>query len=213
MAAIADPETVRRKAIEVVSRPEFDLSTSNENAPVNWGLRILLWLLKPIGWFLESLGGLSLPLKILIVTALVLLLAALLAHIVYSFMRAFRGPARRDYVPAADPPLRPEVLEATARKRASEGDFIGAIRALFKAALVRIEQTESKPLRKGITNREILKRYRSSRLFEPLGKFIELIDSRWYGYVPCERLDFVICESEYEQIRNVLEGRSHAVRP
>lgn len=212
MAALADPESVRRKAIEVVSRPEFDLSPSSD-APLNLGLRILMWILKPIGWLFAALGDISLPLKIVIVSVLVLVLAALITHIVYTFIRAFQGPVRKRHALVADRPLQPEAFEATARRRAREGDFIGAIRALFKAALLRIEQSETKPLRRGITNREILKRYRSSRLFEPLGKFIEMIDSRWYGYTPCEQLDFAICESEYERIRSVLEGRPNAVHP
>jgi len=212
-AAIADPQSIRKKALEVVSRPEFDLSTTPDEDSLNLGWRIMLWLVRPIGWFLESLGGLSLPLKILIVSTLVLLLAALIAHIVYSFLQAFRGPVRRQRALAASPPSRPEAFEESAKLKADEGDFIGAIRALFKAALLRIEQMEMKPLRKGITNRELLKRYRSSRLFDPLGKFIELIDSRWYGSVPCEPIDFAICESEYQRIRKVLEGRAHAQRP
>jgi hypothetical protein len=213
MAAFADPEAIRRKAAEVVSRPEFDLSPASEQPPINWGLRILFWVLKPFFWFLEQLGDIGLPLKILIVTVLVLVLVALVVHIVYTLTKAIRGPTRVRREVVAEPPPSPEALEAAARQRAGSGDFIGAIRALFKAALVRIEATEKKPFRRGITNREILKRYKTSRLFEPMSRFVDLIDTRWYGEIPCERIDFVTCETEYGRIRDVLEGRSNAVRP
>jgi hypothetical protein len=213
MAALADPDAVRRKANEVISRPEFDLRPTNAQEPVNLVLRVILWIIKPFVWFLEQLGDIGWPLKILIVTVLVLLLAALLAHLAYSFMRAIQGPRRKRERMVSETPPSPEALEAAARQRAKEGDFIGAIRALFKAALVRIEAKEEKPFRKGITNREILRRYRTSRLFEPMSRFVDLIDSRWYGDIPCDGMDFETCKSEYERICSVLEGRPNAVRP
>lgn len=213
MAAIPDVETIRRKAIEVVARPEYDLTGAREDPTLSLWYRFILWILKPVIWFLESLSGVPWPLKIVIVSALVLLLIALVVHLTYTFMRAIQGPARRRQTFVVEPPPSPEALEAASARRAGEGDYLGAIRYLFKAALVRIETAEEKPFRRGITNREILKRYRSSRLFEPLSSVVELIDTRWYGDVPCDRVDFLTCESEYARIRSVVEGRRHAVSP
>jgi hypothetical protein len=92
-------------------------------------------------------------------------------------------------------------LEQLAERASLAGDYIGGVRLLFRAALRRIELFEHKKLRPGITNRELLRRYRTSPLAAPLARFVETIDLKWYGSLPCERADYEACEIEHDRIR------------
>lgn len=82
---------------------------------------------------------------------------------------------------------------------------------LFRAALRRIELAEDKKLRVGITNRELLRRYRQSPLSEPLQLFVEMIDRKWYGGEACESADALHCRESYGQIQTLTQGGPRAL--
>ena len=105
-----------------------------------------------------------------------------------------------------------EDLELKAEQAEAQGDFIGAVRLLFRASLLRIERAEERPIRRGITNWELLRRYRTSPLFAPLERFVQTIDSKWYGHDECVRDDCVNCRTEYVRIRGLVERQAHAIR-
>lgn len=213
-AAVPSADEIRRKAAEVVARPEFELESGASRESLNLWLQIIRWVLKPLRWFFDALDGLPDPLRWVIVIGLTLLLAALCIHIIWSFIGAVRGgPPIRLRRAGPERTASPEELEAAADARASEGDLIGAIRCLFRACLLRLERSEEKPFRRGVTNREILRRYRSSPLFEPLSRIVELIDTRWYGLDPCLDSDLESCRAEHARVRALVERRVHAPRP
>ncbi len=214
-AALPPADDIRRKAAEVIARPEFKLESGNNRDSLPLWLTIVEWLLKPFRWLYNLLEGLPNPLRWLIVIGLTLLLLALCAHLIWSFLTAVRGGPSIRFKRAA--PERttasPEELEAAADRLAAEGDLIGSIRCLFRACLLRLERSEEKPFRRGITNREVLRRYRSSPLFEPLCRMVDLIDTRWYGLDPCLETDLEICRAEHARVRALVERRAHATRP
>lgn len=213
LAALPDADAIRRKAAEVVARPEFELDSGIDAEQLNLWWRILMWLLTPVRWFFELLGDLPESLRWLVVIGLLSVLLALVGHIIWTFVRAIQGtPMKRFGSINRDRFASPEELEASAEGRAAEGDLIGAIRCLFRACLLRIERAEEKPFRRGITNREILRRYRTSPLFEPLSRLVETIDTRWYGHAPCEEGDYLDCRTEHARIRSLVERQAHAVR-
>jgi hypothetical protein len=74
-----------------VARPEFQLDTDRDRESLSVFLRILLWLLKPIRWLLQLLEGLPGPLWWMVVIGLSATAAALIVHIVWSFIHAVRG--------------------------------------------------------------------------------------------------------------------------
>jgi hypothetical protein len=99
----------------------------------------------------------------------------------------------------------PEALVREAERAGRDGDYIGAIRLLFRAALRRMEVVEKRKLRPGATNRELLRRYRSTPLHESLERFVETIDTKWYGGATCLESDYSLCRSEHDRIRQYVE--------
>jgi hypothetical protein len=212
--ATPPPDAIRKTASEVIARADYDLGAElpRESSLAYW-LEILRWIIQPFRWLFESLDGLPDPVRWLIVILAVLLCAALIAHIIYSFVSAVRGPAARrpgTYQSSARV-TDPAELEQAAERAGARGDYIGAVRLLFRAALRRIELAEKRSFQPGFTNRELLRRYQSSALSEPLRRLVEVIDLKWYGDTACEASDYSACKSEHDRIRQHIAGVRIAV--
>jgi hypothetical protein len=210
-ATLPPPDVIRQTAAEVVSRTYYELGETGRSDSPPWWWAILRWLLKPFEWLFVSMEGWPDFVRWTIVILLFILLLALIAHIVYSFAVAIRGPAarRRGTYTSTHVEIDPTSLEQEAERAGKGGDYIGAIRLLFRAALRRIEVAEKKKLRPGFTNRELLRRYRSTPLFNSLERFVETIDQKWYGGAMCAEEDFLTCRSEHARIRqHVQESRT-----
>jgi len=213
LATVDSPEEVRRKAAEVVARPDYRLDQGLDSESQSLLLTVLSWILRPFLWFFESLQGLPGPLRVLVVITLFVIMVALIVHMVWSFVTAIRG-SRTDslsHASARDRVFDPRQLEASAEQAAADGQYLDAIRFLFKAALVRIEQAEDKKLRVGITNRELLRRYQKSPLRDPLARFADMIDRKWYGTETCESADYADCRTQHSSVCELLQRRTHAV--
>ncbi len=202
LSALSPPVSIREVAKNVVARPYFqdDLGRDQEGMPLF--LQVIRWTLKPFEWLFDSLSGLPDALRWLIVVVCVLLCVAILLHIFYILLSAIRGPLTRHArrANATIKELDPSELEAEADRIQAREDYIGAIRLLFGAALRRLEIFEKKKFRPGITNRELLAKYRSSPYAESLLQFVQTIDVKWYGRMPCEQADYVSCRNEHGRI-------------
>lgn len=214
LAALPAGDQIRRKAEEVLARPDYDLKGGLDRETVSLLFRIIMWVLTPIRWLLERMEGLPWPLRWVIIAILFALLIALVTHIIWTFIRAVRGTSLRRAGGAVlrERAIAPQELETEADQLASRGNLIGAIRLLFRASLRRIELMEEKPFRRGITNREILRRYRSTPLRAPLGRLVDTIDACWYGETVCQPSDLETSRADYAAIRTHLERGRHAVR-
>ena len=207
------PEVIRRTADDVVSRPHYEL----DHAPVRdsssiW-IELLRWLAKPIRYLAEALQELPDFARWLVVIVLALAAAALIAHIIYTLVTAIRGPAarlRRDFS-LTSTKRDPHALEAAAEESGAEGDYIGAIRLLFRAAMIRIEEAEERPFRPGFTNRDLLRRYGATKLGRSLEQFVETIDRKWYGNEQCDSTDYMVCQREHGRIREAIRERGNTV--
>lgn len=203
----ADAE-VRHKVEEVLSRSEFRLDSQANPEAQRLFLKLLEWLLTPLIWFFELLSGLPVLVRWVIVAFLTVVLVLLVAHIVWSFMSAIRGPRRPGLSSLQrEREVSPEEWEERAQQAEAEGDHIGAVRLLFAACLQRIRASEKPPLRRGITNRELLRRFRATPLEEPLRVFTEAIDTKWYGYEPCASIDYQHCREQSRRIQDGLKKR------
>lgn len=213
LATLPDAEIIRKKAAEVVARPEFQLDSGSERETFTLWIRLVRWLISPFVWLSKMLQGLPSPLWWLVVIVLSLVLLALIAHISWTLYSAIKNPGRRRSAAVTNvPTATAEDLERAAFEAEAVGDFIGMIRLLFRAGLRRIEKAEDKPIRRGITNYELLKRYRKSPLFEPLEWFVDTIDSKWYGHDVCVSEDCSAGRKEYSRIRELVERQeAHAV--
>jgi hypothetical protein len=212
-AAPPDAEVIRRTAEEVLRRPEFQTEIPTDPTPV-----ILLWLL---GWLqdaFEFLGHLftfmwdiSPLLAVAVITLLVILIIALLAHIAYSFKLAIQNRANSSRIaPLTTTSLDPRSLEIEAEEAAHRQDYIRAVRLLFRASLVRIEQAAQRKSRPGITNREYLRRYRDTAAYDALKLLVDTIDDKWYGYSTCDQADYLKCLQANDVLRAATGGKLHA---
>jgi len=202
------PEGIRAVAREVVARPYYELGDGPplDTSPPFW-LELFRWLLTPFKWLYDAMEGMPDFVRWIIVIGMVLLCIALIAHIVYTFVRAIQGPlpgrSRKYVTPTTE--INPAELEAQADIVGQQGQYIEAIRLLFRASLRRIELAENKKFRPGCTNRELLRRFRATPLASPLGRFVEMLERKWYGNEPCGQADFVACHADNASIRQYVE--------
>jgi len=206
-ATLPDSEIIRRTAEEVVRRPAFrlDPQPESETAFLDLLLRFIEWILTPLRWLSELLSGLPFWLRWPIFIGLTTLLAVLILHIIYTLVLAIRRPIRRAGLAAMDARTQndPDAIERLAAEAVARGDYIGAIRLLFRASLLRLDLTEKRQTRVGTTNREYLRRHRDSAYFEPLKLFVETIDSKWYGQEDCRPEDYDACRSAHSRIHQL----------
>ena len=207
-------DEIRDTARLVLERPEFQVESSPPGgeqllAFLEW---LIKFLFKPFIWLFNAMEGFPDPLRWLIVIALFILLIALLGHIFYTVFSVLRPPSRKTALVdvARGNELQPADFEKLADEAAADRDYIGAIRCLFRAALVGLQQREQKRLRPGITNREILSRLRDARLIEAMRLFVETIDAGWYGRQPCGEGEYRRCLAAYQQLRISGEAKHHA---
>lgn len=214
-ATLPPPDSIRKTADEVVSRPYFDLHVTSSRDSSPFLLELLRWIVAPFKWLFESLEGLPEFARWLIVALTIVLCIALIAHIAYSLVTAIRGPAMRRRSPfkLQSKEVDPLELERQAESMGRQGDYIGAIRSLFRSALRRIELAERHKFRPGFTNRELLRRYRATPLNASLERFVETIEWKWYGNTPCEQADYLSCYAEHVRICKIVEGSGTTVRP
>lgn len=213
-ASLPPSETIRERAAEVVSRSYYDLGEAPRPSGPPWWWEILRLLIKPFEWLFNSMEGVPDWLRWIIVVLTALLCVALIAHIVYSFVVAIRGTNRQKaaFQLGESREVPPDELEREAESAQTSGDYIGAIRLLFRAILRRIELAEDRRFRPGLTNRELLRRYRSSPIFPALERIIETIDLKWYGGQTCIAQDCVACRAEHQRIRQAIERAPDAHR-
>ena len=199
-----EPETIRRVAQEVIRRPDYQFGTGDDHQPtlLAWLLDLFWWATTPIRALFDMLHDISPPLAWLVIVLLVVILIALIAHIIYTFKQALARPGRgRLDVPREAAPPDPGTLERQAGDAAAAGNYISAVRLLFRACLLRLQQLDRRPLRRGITNRELLRRYQSTSIVDALRLFVDTIDRKWYGHEVCTAADYEQCAQAHDQIR------------
>lgn len=213
---IPDPEVIRQKAQEVIQRPDYNLEPTSDNA--FWLIKKIIdfieWILAPLRGLFAALYDISPIMAWLFIIGLVFILVALVTHIVYSFKVALgrRQSAGYSIPRGSEPVVDPETLELQADEAMAAGDCIGAVRLLFRACLVRLERGEERRFRLGMTNREHLRRYRNSPIFDSLRLFVETIDRKWYGTGVCVVDDFEVCARAHANIREMAGELPHAER-
>jgi hypothetical protein len=207
-------DAIRRKATEIVSRADYELRPRPDSS--EW-MRDLLWealewILKPFVWLFGLTEGLPEPVRWLIMIALTVLLVVLTGHMIYSLVQAVQSPRRRTGL--EEHALRgradPNELERQAEDSAARGDYITAVRLLFRAGVLRLEKLENKPNRPGTTNRELLRRYqRYPKLAESLRSLVDTIDRKWYGEEQCLPNDYAVCRVAHEVVCRYARGSAH----
>lgn len=211
---LPDPEVIRQTAQEVVERPAYRLDAVPEGGLT---LReIVRAIIDFFEWITTPLRGLfevSPVFAWVVVLTLILLLALILGHLIYTFAAVFQRRKRAFELPDdVEAGARPEMFEQQAQQAVAAGDYIQAVRLLFRACLVRLEQAEERPLRRGLTNREYLRRYEDTLFHEPLVPFVNTIDRKWYGGGECRAEDYEQCAHAHAEVQRAIREVGHAQR-
>lgn len=205
-----DPSQIRDAAEMVLASPGYSLNLYEPPYfdQLRDGVRWLNELIAPLWSFGEDLYKAS-PVLFWIFTAILLLIVfALIGHIIYSFRAAFARRQIKEYQAAqSEPALDPAHWEKRAETAARKEDFILALRLLFRAGLLRLEGGKVRP---AATNREYVRRYRTTPAEEPLRELVNLIDYKWYGGRSCVYDDWQTGKEAYEAICVYVEERSAA---
>lgn len=207
-------EEIRSSARLILERPEFQIETAPPGGSelvqfLEWAIKLII---TPFRWLFNAMDGLPEPLRWLIVIALAVVLVLLIGHIVYTFATVLRPSVRRRTAAEilVSEEQAPAEFEKLADEAAADRDYIGAIRCLFRAALLNLQEREHRRLRPGITNRELLARLRDPQLRDSIRSFVEVIDAGWYGRLPCVAGEYQRCRDAYQVIRAYSEATSHA---
>ncbi len=213
LAALPPPEEIRRTAMDVLGRPEYapDPAGDAQRGLVGLLLEGGAWLIDRFNDLTHVLEALPVWLQWVIKVVLSVVLMLIAAHVMYTLAKAVRAPRRGPTTPEEGSRVqRPDVLERQADEAVGRREFIAAVRLLFRASVLRLENLEKRVNRPGATNRELLRRYRATPVFESLQLFVETIDAKWYGEQPCGEVDYSACLDAY---RNLTRLAAHATAP
>jgi hypothetical protein len=213
------PESqLREKLEEVLARPEFQHGPPGEPdlGALKWLMIVIRWLSAPIRWLFEMTEGLPEFLRWIIVGGLLIALTGLMIHLGWTFFRVMRGgPAltRKSRLTwgTDQQTLTVIQLENEATRNAESGAFIEAVRLLFRAMLMRLEEREGRRFRRGTTNRQHLRRYADSPIADSLSVLVQVIEQKWFGEGACVRADFETCQDAYSRIRTWLTPKNRVV--
>lgn len=211
----SDATTIRETARSVLARPHFQVEpTSEDGALVDFLWRVFTWLTAPLAMLFRQLVDISPLLAWCVVALVILVLVALVVHIGYTFKVALQ---RRRTIKSVDLSSVEETRDPAELERLAEAangvkNYGQAARLLLLASLLRLELAQEKRFRPGTTNREHLRRYRGSLIFEPLKSIVDLIDRTWYGSGVCLAEHFMQCRQAYAQICQAIEEPSRAQR-
>lgn len=213
---LPDAESIRRTAQSVVERPIYrlDANPDPDASFLSLMFRVIRIVLTPFRLLIEFLKGLPDGLQFVIGIVLTLALVALVTHIIYSLVRSSRTSSPSDAELLDDLRLvrDPAVLERQSEEALRRQDYIGAIRLLFRAGILRLEQAENKEYRAGTTSREFLRRHRDTAVFESIRLIVSTIENKWYGQGMCGADDFSACRDAYADIVRRTTDGTHAHR-
>ena len=201
-----DAERIRETVEEVLARPEYDLADRQSLAmDFGWLWALIRWLFSPFERILDSIGGLPSGFQYVIFVLLLIVLIALIVHIAYTVVGAFRKDEFTVEGFEQSKPLTIEDLVAEAQRQADAGDYVSASRALYRAALLALEEKRDGYLRKGLTNTEYLRTFNAPWVVDNLRVFVDLINWKWYRDNRFEKEDFEACRAAYDAIQKRLQ--------
>lgn len=209
--SLPDDNVLREKLRDVLARPDYRLDPPGDSAAwfIEMLLTVLSWLIWPFKWVYNFSEGLPEFLRWLIVLAMIVVLGVVVGHIVYTVVSALRGSNREKFAlptESASQRITAAELETLAEQAAERGELVVAVRYLFRASLARLELREKKMTRRGLTNREHLRRYRGTPFFDPLEILVSTIEWKWYGEQPCADEDWESCRQAYRSVAGRLQS-------
>jgi hypothetical protein len=153
----------------------------------------------------------------LVGTVFAVLFLALVAAVAFL---AARGALRRMVVEAAGneeagEPTRSGTAQERAAELRSAGDYRTALRYLFLATMLGLQERGALTLRPGVTNREYLAGLRQdsrqpAELEEALQELVDDFDRVWYGHLPLDGAGYARCEELARRALAAVQGERAA---
>jgi hypothetical protein len=127
----------------------------------------------------------------------------------FFILRAVRATLVRDaqaakVLPADGAPTTSAEALASAQQLAAAGDYRSAIRELFLAAMIVLDERGLLRYDRSLTNRETLQRLARTNpeLATNLGPAVEVFDRTWYGFAPIDAASFDAYRARVEALRD-----------
>ena len=134
------------------------------------------------------------------VAAIVLLL--LLSRWLRTLLQAFVGDATLAAAGEAGDPATAAEARAAAGRSAQEGDYRGAVRQLYLAALLTLQEQRIASRDRSLTNREVLARVPAEHpTREHLQPIVEVFDDVWYGVHEPDDATFTRYQAEVDALQ------------
>ncbi len=174
-----NPRALRRSVDDILAKPAYREALAQKEE-----FDLLRWL-QERWWSLGGLQDASTFGFYTVVIGLSVVLAALVAHIIYTIARSLRrrrGPPMATVPVVAQRALGPEELIAQADDLAGQGDFRGAIRHLYLALVRALQMRRILPRTKTQTNGEHVRQLAAHPTLRDLVRpFASMFDEKWYG--------------------------------
>jgi hypothetical protein len=149
------------------------------------------------------------------VFGLIAVIVAVLATIIFLLVRNLRNTV---VASASDSQTHDDSLPATsaralsnAQKHAEGGDYRSAMRQLYLATLLLLDERGALRFDRALTNRETLRALNASpRLAQALTPVVEVYDHVWYGYAQVSPSEFERYRAAIESVRSLGTAESNA---
>jgi hypothetical protein len=200
MTPQVDSERLRQEAERILSHPRFRSAPTFSERLGAWLAELWYRFLQFLDWLAGRLGG-PLVLGTLLLVAVVVVsilvarnLGTRRAREVEARVRAERALAR-----GADP----ADLEREAESASRHGDFAWAVRLLFRAGLLRLDQAGQISFQPGMATSEVADRLDSPVFTQLARRFDEIT----YGHRPATSVDVAEARAGWQQLLSPVMSR------
>jgi hypothetical protein len=201
----AVPADARQKLEELLNAPPFG---QRPPAEMSWWDRMWDDFFRWLGRILDSIfypindasvgAGPSLGWLIGIVGGILLL--AVFAYLLFGLRRNLAAAAQKTDDPEAN--LTSRTAFDQANDVARSGDYRSAMRYLYLAALLWLDEKGKLRYDRALTNREYLSQLRDDpKLRERLAPVVDTFDRVWYGHAPLDDTTFAVYQRQVEDLR------------
>lgn len=197
------PADARARLQQILSSPPFQRSQPAERSWLgqflDWLGRLLERLLRPVSETAQNNGGV-----ITWTIALVggLLLAAVIGYLLLGLRRSLTHEANLEQ-DDSEANLTAKTAFDQASALARDGDYRTAVRFLYLAALLRLDERDLLRYDRALTNREYIEQVRDNpALQERLMPVVATFDRVWYGHAPLDEAAFAAYRTQVEALGN-----------
>jgi len=214
-APLPPPEVIRQTAEKILKGSDYHIeAVQYDLSLMERVLKFIGNLFRPLIKLFQGFFDVSPVLGWVVIVVLAFVLVALIVHIIYAFKTALQSRMKPSDLAMQEEGMvdKPALWEERADKAAAASDYISALRFLFRAGLLRLEEAYDRTFKRAATNREYLRRFKQTPAFEPLSLFVEVIDTKWYGGNVCMSDDYQKGKDAHSSIRRIAMELKNAQR-